>query len=55
MNAVERQHVHPKVSRVHRHFLVVVGNWKFENWRLYRLREHQNHSGKVRWHMWDKV
>jgi hypothetical protein len=39
---------------VHRHFLVVVGKWKFENWRLYRLREHRNHNGKVRWTMWDR-
>lgn len=21
---------------VHRHFLIVIGRWKFENWHLYR-------------------
>lgn len=40
---------------MHRHFLIVCGAWKFENWRLYRLREHSNHNGKVRWRMWDGV
>lgn len=40
---------------MNRHFVIVVGRWKFENWRLYQLREHHNHNGKVRWHMWDIV
>lgn len=39
---------------MHKHFLIVLGNWKFENWHLYRLREHCNHNGKVRWRMWDQ-
>ena len=39
----------------HRHFCVIWSGWKFENWRLYRFREHSNRNGQVRWHMWDKV
>jgi hypothetical protein len=38
-----------------RHFCVIWGRWKFENWRLFRLTEHSNRSGQVRWRMWDKV
>jgi hypothetical protein len=37
---------------MHRHFLVVVGNWKFQNWHLYRLTPCANHDGTVRWSMW---
>jgi len=40
---------------VTRHFLIVVGRWKFENWGLYCGRPHQNHSGQERWVMWDPV
>jgi hypothetical protein len=39
----------------HRHFLIVVGRWKLENWHLYCLRPHQNRSGRARWTMWDRV
>jgi hypothetical protein len=38
---------------MHRHFVIVVGRWKFENWHLYRLCWHRNHNGKVRWQLWD--
>jgi hypothetical protein len=41
---------------VTRHFLIVVGRWKFENWHLYRLREHVAVKNiAVRWRMWDLV
>jgi hypothetical protein len=41
---------------MHRHFCLIVGRWKLENWRLYRLTEH--HSAKKasnRWVMWDRI
>lgn len=37
----------------HRHFLIVIGRWKFEDWHLYRLRWH--FGRKNRWQMWDRV
>ena len=40
---------------MHRHFLIVVGPWKFENWHLYRLRPHTNKKRNARWLMWDRV
>jgi hypothetical protein len=42
---------------MHRHFLIVVGRWKFENWRLYRKTEHvdaKTRGAKARWWMWDR-
>jgi hypothetical protein len=39
----------------HRYFCIVIGTWKFANWKLYRWREHANHNGKVRWFDWDRV
>jgi hypothetical protein len=40
---------------IHRHLCIVVGTWKFENWHLYRYREHRNVKGTSRWMMWDKI
>lgn len=40
---------------MHRHFLVVVGQWKFENWHLYRLGTTQNRTGKYTWKVWRRV
>lgn len=40
----------------HRHFCIVWGTWKFENWHLYRLRTHRAvRKPSVRWVMWNKV
>lgn len=41
-----------------RYFCVIVGRWKVENWRLYRLRLHvdaKTHGLKARWYMWDRA
>lgn len=41
---------------MHRYFLIVLGNWKLENWHVYRQRRH--YSAKqpaVSWLMWDRV
>lgn len=43
------------VTCSHRYFCCVVGNWKVQNWRLYRLREHRNKTGDVRWLGWDQL
>ena len=41
-----------------RYLCVIIGDWKFENWHLYRWTEHvdaKTGGKKARWHMWDKV
>jgi len=41
-----------------RHFIARVGNWKFHNWRLYKLRRHVDAKtgGKnASWVCWDRV
>lgn len=38
-----------------RHFVIVLGSWKFENWRLYRYRQHTNKKGNAVWHTWDYI
>lgn len=42
---------------MHRHFIIVLGTWKFENWRVYRYRQHRDaktNGAKARWMMWDR-
>lgn len=36
-------------------FCVRAGDWMFQNWRLYRRREHVSTNGKIRWKSWDAV
>ncbi len=39
-----------------RHFVVIVGRWKFENWHLYRRTQHvAAKKASVRWVSWDRV
>jgi hypothetical protein len=42
---------------MHRHFLIVVGRWKFENWHLYRYTQHcsAKKPKQIRWMMWDRI
>lgn len=41
---------------MHLHFLIVVGSYKFENWHLYRFRQHRAVKNKsVCWRMWDRL
>lgn len=41
---------------MHRHFLAVVGNWKFENWHLYRyIRTHAVKHPNVTSMTWRRV
>ncbi len=48
--------IRPGCPGVHRHFLIVVGEWKFENWHLYRQRQHHAvKDPKIRWYAWDLV
>ena len=39
-----------------RHFKVIIGNWKFSDWHLYRWTKHWSKK-KVDniWHTWDKI
>jgi hypothetical protein len=38
-----------------RHFLIVIGRFKFCDWHIYWLRPHVSVSGRHRWRMWDRV
>lgn len=41
-----------------RYLCIRVGQWKLENWHLYRLTEHRDAKTggqKARWTMWDRV
>lgn len=43
---------------MHRYCCIIFGNWKIQNWRLYRLREHvdaKTNGEKVRRKDWDRV
>lgn len=52
---------------IHRHFVIVigrldkngyvnVGSWKFENWHLYRMREHRAvKKPDLKWRTWDRI
>jgi len=40
---------------IHRHFLIIVGRFKFENWHLYRHVDKQSKSGKAQWWTWERV
>ncbi len=40
------------------HFKVIVGNWKIEDWHLYRYTLHvdaKTKGKKARWFMWDRI
>ena len=40
----------------HRHFLIVVGDWKFVNWHLYRNAwTHSVKDPNNRWRKWERV
>ena len=38
-----------------RHFCLILGRVKIENWRVYIERLHHNKSGQCRWRMWDRL
>lgn len=38
-----------------RHFCVILGDWKFEDWHLYRWRRHVARSGQVSWWDWERL
>ncbi len=40
---------------MHRHFLVVVGQWKFEGWHLYHYVQTSNVKGNVTWMKWERI
>ena len=43
-------------AKIHRHFLIVVGDWKFENWHLYRLGwTHSRGKESNRWRVWKRM
>lgn len=40
---------------MHRHFLIVVGWWKFENWHVYHYTKTGNIKGNITWWKWRRV
>lgn len=40
---------------MHRHLVVVVENWKFENWHLYHYQVTGNAKGTITWMEWKKI
>lgn len=50
--------VRRNISDAHRHFCVIVGRWKLENWHVYRYNGHSDaRTGglKARWTTWDRI
>jgi len=38
---------------IHKHFVIVIENWKFENWHFYHYVETGNK--KYRWMEWKRI
>jgi hypothetical protein len=42
--------------RALRHFVLIIGGWKFEDWHLYRWCGHRSaRNPTIAWYDWDRV